>query len=72
MKDKAEDPESMAFDLQLILEEIDVLAEDLTRLEPSMDRTALELRLAQMRQIVELVYTRQGQAVDGLAATHGV
>ncbi len=72
MKHKAEDPEGRAFDLQWILEEIDVLAEDLTRLEPSMDRTALELRLAQMRQIVELACTRQGQTANSLAATHGV
>lgn len=42
------------FDLPFLLKEIDILADELSKLPPSMDRTALELRLAQMRQIVEL------------------
>ncbi len=41
------------FDLLFFLREMDILAEELAKLAPSMDRTALELRLAQMRQVVE-------------------
>jgi hypothetical protein len=41
------------FDLLLFLREMDILADELAKLPPSMDRTALELRLAQMRQVVE-------------------
>ncbi|MBO9198320.1 hypothetical protein J5277_29780 [Rhizobium sp. 16-449-1b] len=41
------------FDLLFFLREMDILADELSRLAPSMDRTALELRLAQMRQVVE-------------------
>jgi len=41
------------FDLLFFLQEMDILADELAKLAPSMDRTALELRLAQMRQVVE-------------------
>ncbi|MFK0331889.1 hypothetical protein ACIQUB_12260 [Rhizobium sp. NPDC090275] len=41
------------FDLLFFLREMDILADELAKLAPSMDRTALELRLAQMRQVVE-------------------
>ncbi len=42
------------FDLLFFVREMDVLADGLAMLAPSMERTALELRLAQMRQVVEL------------------
>ncbi|MDM9646163.1 MULTISPECIES: hypothetical protein [unclassified Rhizobium] len=41
------------FDLLFFLREMDILADELAKLAPSMDRTALELRLAQMRQVFE-------------------
>lgn len=41
------------FDLTFILREMDILADELAKLAPSMDRTALELRLAQTRQVVQ-------------------
>ncbi len=47
------------FDVKFLLREMDILAEELAKLSPSMDRTALELRLAQMRQVVEFRYTQR-------------
>jgi len=49
------------FDLLFFLREMDILADELSKLAPSMDRTALELRLAQMRQVVEF---RHKQRMD--------
>jgi hypothetical protein len=60
MNRMAENMEHEGFDLPFLLKEIDILADELSKLAPSMDRTALELRLAQMRQIVELRHTRHG------------
>lgn len=60
MNGMAENMEHEGFDLPFLLKEIDILADELSKLPPSMDRTALELRLAQMRQIVELRHTRRG------------
>ncbi|WP_160003468.1 hypothetical protein [Rhizobium sp. 18055] len=60
MNGMAENMEHEGFDLPFLLKEIDILADELSKLAPSMDRTALELRLAQMRQIVELRHTRHG------------
>lgn len=41
------------FDILFFLREMDILADELAKLAPSTDRTALELRLATMRQVVE-------------------
>ncbi len=60
MNGMAENMEHEGFDLPFLLKEIDILADELSKLPASMDRTALELRLAQMRQIVELRHTRHG------------
>jgi hypothetical protein len=65
MRESANDLKQESFDLPFLLDEIDVLAEELTKLAPSIDRTVIELRLAQMRQIVEQVHKRQGEAACG-------
>jgi hypothetical protein len=43
-------------DLAIVLREMDILADELAKLEASMDRTAVELRLAQLREVVEFRY----------------
>jgi hypothetical protein len=48
------------FDPLFFLQEIDIIADDLAKLPPSIDRTALELRLAQMRQAVEFCSQNAG------------
>jgi hypothetical protein len=71
MRETTDDQERGDFDLPFLLREIDVLAEELCKLAPSIDRTALELRLAQMRQIVQQVHRRQGEAASGLGRGDG-
>jgi hypothetical protein len=52
------------FNLLIVLREIDILADELAKLAPSMDRTALELRLAQMRQVVELQHNKRANRLE--------
>jgi hypothetical protein len=46
-------------DLPFLVKEFDVFAEELSKLPSSVETTALELRFALLRQIVEAKYRRR-------------